>query len=272
MGGWRLDAGQTHSIINYQGWTSGRFWGRTECTFDNSGAGSCATGDCGGHLQCNGAGGVPPASLAEVYAQWRQEAMISMISVMWLALIFLSSLLWLVTPSPSRILIDVATAGCPTDMNATCPSELQKKDAGGKVVGCMSPCEHSAHDSIVVREPLPVRRRVIPPNGLSIMHRSSRKHVHRLIVMPSMIRPALSCAAIATTRLPLAHSALLLITVLEIPCYQSIRAGLPLLRRILCTDGKKRFCQRQSIYSKYCQCSFRIFKWLSAIQITTIIR
>lgn len=27
--------------------------------------GHCATGDCGGRIECNGAGGVPPATLAE---------------------------------------------------------------------------------------------------------------------------------------------------------------------------------------------------------------
>jgi hypothetical protein len=27
-------------------------WGRTGCSFDGSGRGSCATGDCGGALSC----------------------------------------------------------------------------------------------------------------------------------------------------------------------------------------------------------------------------
>jgi hypothetical protein len=47
------------------GW-AGRFWGRTGCGFDGNGQGPCATGDCGNILECNGAGGVPPATLAEV--------------------------------------------------------------------------------------------------------------------------------------------------------------------------------------------------------------
>jgi hypothetical protein len=47
------------------GW-GGRFWARTGCNFDGSGQGYCATGDCGNKLECNGAGGVPPASLAEI--------------------------------------------------------------------------------------------------------------------------------------------------------------------------------------------------------------
>jgi hypothetical protein len=45
---------------------AGRFWGRTGCNFNQNGQGHCATGDCGDKLQCNGAGGVPPATLVEV--------------------------------------------------------------------------------------------------------------------------------------------------------------------------------------------------------------
>lgn len=36
------------------------------CNFDSSGKGTCETGDCGGLLKCGGAGGDPPASLAEI--------------------------------------------------------------------------------------------------------------------------------------------------------------------------------------------------------------
>jgi len=44
---------------------SGRIWARTVC----AGAGAqlhCATGDCGGRLQCGGLGGAAPATLAQV--------------------------------------------------------------------------------------------------------------------------------------------------------------------------------------------------------------
>jgi hypothetical protein len=44
---------------------SGRVWARTGCNFDANGVGPCEVGDCGNKLQCNGAGGVPPVSLAE---------------------------------------------------------------------------------------------------------------------------------------------------------------------------------------------------------------
>ncbi|RYR06337.1 hypothetical protein Ahy_B06g086088 [Arachis hypogaea] len=45
------------------GW-SGRFWIRTECSFDRTGKGECAIGDCFGGLKCIG-GGVLPVTLAE---------------------------------------------------------------------------------------------------------------------------------------------------------------------------------------------------------------
>ncbi|HEY4035708.1 MAG TPA: thaumatin family protein [Ktedonobacteraceae bacterium] len=137
-GGWRLDVGQTSTILVPKNWASGRFWGRTGCTFDSSGAGSCATGDCGGHLQCNGAGGVPPASLAEFTLSGgggNDFYDISYVDGSNIPIIITTSN----TPSSSDSR-QCGNAGCPTDINAICPSALQKKDASGKVVACMSAC------------------------------------------------------------------------------------------------------------------------------------
>ena len=63
--GFRLDSGQSVRIPSAPGW-SGRIWARTGCTFDESGAGKCQTGDCGGRLECDGNGASPPASLFEI--------------------------------------------------------------------------------------------------------------------------------------------------------------------------------------------------------------
>ncbi|RVW97190.1 Pathogenesis-related protein 5 [Vitis vinifera] len=49
-GGLELRPGQSVDINATQGW-SGCFWGRRSCSFDNSGKGSCVTGDCGGVLK-----------------------------------------------------------------------------------------------------------------------------------------------------------------------------------------------------------------------------
>ncbi|GFZ02774.1 pathogenesis-related thaumatin superfamily protein [Actinidia rufa] len=64
-GGLELNPGQPINVNAPTGW-SGRFWGRTGCFFDQSGKGYCATGNCGGGVaECAGAGGEPPATLAE---------------------------------------------------------------------------------------------------------------------------------------------------------------------------------------------------------------
>ncbi|AAF78382.1 T10O22.21 [Arabidopsis thaliana] len=62
-GGFKLPANKAHSLQLPPLW-SGRFWGRHGCTFDRSGRGHCATGDCGGSLSCNGAGGSGQCSYA----------------------------------------------------------------------------------------------------------------------------------------------------------------------------------------------------------------
>ncbi|VEN44686.1 unnamed protein product, partial [Callosobruchus maculatus] len=61
-GGFSLGQGQSKTVRAPDNW-AGRFWGRTWC---DQGSKHCLTGDCGNKLQCAGAGGVPPATLAEV--------------------------------------------------------------------------------------------------------------------------------------------------------------------------------------------------------------
>nr|CAB3457469.1 unnamed protein product [Digitaria exilis] len=63
--GFKLDPGQTAQLAAPAGW-SGRIWARTGCVFDADGAGVCQTGDCGGRMECRGAGATPPATLFEV--------------------------------------------------------------------------------------------------------------------------------------------------------------------------------------------------------------
>jgi Thaumatin family len=63
--GFQLPPGSSRTVQAPTGW-SGRFWGRTGCSFDSSGRGACSTGDCGSNqVECNGAGATPPATLAE---------------------------------------------------------------------------------------------------------------------------------------------------------------------------------------------------------------
>src|SRR5215468_2624697 len=55
-GGIELLPGATATTTVPDTWSAGRIWGRRNCTFDSSGKGSCATGDCGGVLNCTHSG------------------------------------------------------------------------------------------------------------------------------------------------------------------------------------------------------------------------
>ncbi|XP_066356743.1 thaumatin-like pathogenesis-related protein 4 [Miscanthus floridulus] len=61
-GGTQLEPGQTWTVDVLPG-TTGRFWGRTGCSFVG-GSGHCNTGDCAGALNCT-VSGQPPTTLAE---------------------------------------------------------------------------------------------------------------------------------------------------------------------------------------------------------------
>src|SRR5258708_14026859 len=63
-GGFELLPGASVTTAVSVPWVGGRLWGRRECVFDSTGHGSCATGDCGGLLQCQHAG-AGNTSLAE---------------------------------------------------------------------------------------------------------------------------------------------------------------------------------------------------------------
>uniref|UniRef100_A0AC35UF57 Pathogenesis-related protein 5-like n=1 Tax=Rhabditophanes sp. KR3021 TaxID=114890 RepID=A0AC35UF57_9BILA len=60
-GGFQLNSGQSKSINVPDRWSAGRIWARTGCNNNMD----CETGFCKNNVQCGGAGGRPPASLAE---------------------------------------------------------------------------------------------------------------------------------------------------------------------------------------------------------------
>ncbi|KAK1432636.1 hypothetical protein QVD17_09534 [Tagetes erecta] len=129
--GFELSKGRSRTLQAPPGW-SGRFWGRTGCNFDESGHGTCATGDCGsGQIECNGAGSAPPATLAE-FTLGSGTATQDFYDVS------------LVDGYNIQMIVDVsggtggcATTGCVDDLNRRCPSELRVGDGGG----CKSACE-----------------------------------------------------------------------------------------------------------------------------------
>ncbi|KAK4487671.1 hypothetical protein RD792_005673 [Penstemon davidsonii] len=129
--GFQLPPSATRSFQVQPGW-SGRFWGRTGCSFDSTtGLGSCTTGDCGSNqIACNGAGATPPATLAEftIGSSGAQDFYdVSLVDGYNLPMIV----------KPAGGSGACGSTGCVTDLNKMCPNELR---AGGGQA-CKSACE-----------------------------------------------------------------------------------------------------------------------------------
>ncbi|KAJ0810294.1 putative Thaumatin family [Helianthus annuus] len=123
-------APQASNTVNIPTPWSGRVWARFQCS-NEGGRFSCKSGDCGsGQVACNGAGGAPPATLAEFTladASGKDFYDVSLVDGFNL---------------PISI---VPQGGCPTtdclvDINAQCPSDLAVKDGSGGTIGCKSAC------------------------------------------------------------------------------------------------------------------------------------
>ncbi|EYU26189.1 hypothetical protein MIMGU_mgv1a023542mg [Erythranthe guttata] len=125
--GFHLSKDTSRAVQAPTGW-SGRFWARTGCTFDDSGRGSCSTGDCGsGEMECNGAGATA-ATLAEFTLG---SGSIDFYDVS------------LVDGYNLPVLVEAAggsgqcaSTGCAEDLNQSCPPELMAEGGGA----CRSAC------------------------------------------------------------------------------------------------------------------------------------
>jgi hypothetical protein len=147
-GGFRLDAGQSHTMVIPGGKWTGRVWGRTGCGFDAGGAGSCETGDCGAKLMCGGATGKTPATLAEftmgdggVNPDFYDLSLVDGYNLP----MGIAPLEGTYTKSPGAA-YDCLIPSCTHDLNATCPAELRQTNAAGQVVACLSACERFKSD------------------------------------------------------------------------------------------------------------------------------
>ncbi|XP_075496267.1 pathogenesis-related thaumatin-like protein 3.5 [Primulina tabacum] len=133
--GFQLDSGQGIAIPSVPGW-SGRIWARTGCIFDETGTGSCETGDCGGRLECDGLGATPPASLFEItlgVGEDRDFYDVSIVDGYNLPLV----------AAPRGFQIGCNATGCLADINMGCPKELQVigSNEDGGIVACRSACD-----------------------------------------------------------------------------------------------------------------------------------
>lgn len=139
-GGWAMAPGSTASVTVASNW-EGRFWGRTYCSFNSSGQGTCETGDCGGVLQCNGAGGIPPASLAEFTLSGASgDDFYDVSFVDGFNVPMTITPVGGAQPTPGNVYW-CGVAGCGTDLNPNCPSALRDVDSSGRTVACKSACE-----------------------------------------------------------------------------------------------------------------------------------
>ena len=123
---------------------SGRIWGRTGCAHSN-GKFQCATGDCNSRIECNGLGGAPPATLAQITLHHGQNDF----SSYGVSLVDGFNLPMTVTPHEGKGVCPVV--GCRADLLATCPDELKFRSPAGHVVGCKSGCEAFRTDELCCR-------------------------------------------------------------------------------------------------------------------------
>lgn len=145
-GGFELDPGMRHDVVVPGKW-AGRAWGRTGCVVDGADKITCETGDCGGKGMCAGTGGKPPASLAEfTFSGFGGMDFydVSLVDGYNLPIAIAPKLGTYTTTTGGTY--DCGVPSCTSDLNLTCPTELQVTNAGGTVVACQSACEKFASD------------------------------------------------------------------------------------------------------------------------------
>jgi hypothetical protein len=161
--GWVIAPGGHVDIVVPDAW-NGRLWGRTGCSFDGAGRGHCATGDCGGKLECGGATGALPATLAEY--NLNSYAGLDFYDV---SLVDGSNLpMWInITKGDTKDTINsngCSAAGCTKDVNTTCPSELRVRNSAGTVIACRAACAIFPTDQYCCRNALASAEKCNPAN------------------------------------------------------------------------------------------------------------
>ncbi|KAG2323348.1 hypothetical protein Bca4012_058838 [Brassica carinata] len=124
--GFSLNSSESRVISIPASW-SGRIWGRTLCNQNpTTGKFTCVTGDCGSSkIECSGAGGKPPATLADLVDGYNLP-------------------LTIVPHGEAAGVGKCRAAGCAADLNVDCPAQLKltvDEDADGAAVACKSACE-----------------------------------------------------------------------------------------------------------------------------------
>ncbi|GJZ55073.1 thaumatin-like protein [Tanacetum coccineum] len=130
-GGFKLPPSKSYTLFLPPNW-SGRLWGREGCSFSSTGHGHCNTGDCGGALYCNGTGGEPPATLAEITLAAEFDFYdVSLVDGYNLPIAI----------KPLKGTGYCRYVGCVSDLNVMCPVGLQVRSRDKRrVVACKSAC------------------------------------------------------------------------------------------------------------------------------------
>ncbi|GJX66787.1 G-type lectin S-receptor-like serine/threonine-protein kinase [Tanacetum coccineum] len=127
VSGFELKKGARQSFEILGNW-SGTIWARTGCTFNVSGHGSCATGDCGGEMECNGRNYTQPVTILELDVNTGTYDFYNV------SLMKGFNLPMTIEPSRGDSCLKM---GCVNDLNERCPRELQLEGGGG----CKSACQ-----------------------------------------------------------------------------------------------------------------------------------
>lgn len=138
-GGWYLAPnGGSKTVTVPNGW-EGRFWGRTNCEFDEFGNGSCETGNCSGGLYCDGLWG-KASTLAEMKFNGWNDLDFYDVSLIDGFNVPIQIIPVEGTYTPNGDYYYAGAAGCTTDVNDYAPPELAITNGSGDTIAWMATC------------------------------------------------------------------------------------------------------------------------------------
>ncbi|XP_043477873.1 pathogenesis-related protein 5-like [Leptopilina heterotoma] len=133
-GGFKLNSRTERYVVMPNDW-KGKIWARTKC----DSRGRCETGGCGNRIQCNGAAGAPPLTLADITfsgGAGRDFYEITLVNGYNIGMTLVP--VGGIRPFAAGR-FDCKAAGCKSDLNTRCPNELAVK-SGRTTIACKSAC------------------------------------------------------------------------------------------------------------------------------------
>lgn len=143
--GFGLSQGQSQSVALPYQW-GGRMWGRTGCNVSGNTA-TCASGDCGSLLACNGIGGQPASLVEFLFDGWAGTNATQ--DYYDISLVDAFNLPVAIQPNGGTGVCKAPS--CSANILANCPADLQVKDSSGSVVTCLSSCTKYQTDDTCCR-------------------------------------------------------------------------------------------------------------------------